>query len=941
MKHIAHVLTFAAALAALAPAQTPQDPQQELATVIAVEEQERDLAKAEQAYRAAIAGGKLSKPALRLAEQRLGRLLKKLGRDQEADALLQNKDANAGFDDFGAAPTPQDVEREKALREKANTLVQQILADANPNEPDQDSALYGVRQSIAEQLLWIGQPAVPVVIAALENIAEVAKKGNFHPNRVAGLAGVLWRIGGPQAAEFLKGWAKHAAPPMRRHCVRTAYQANRPEMLAAVEAFLDDPEPQITFELLRNGDQDEQPLERRLDANVLLAMAERGGPEHKAFVLDWASRRNFDGPAISRRVVALLRGALASTDPEVGAAARRCLRGQVAQACLDGIELLLAETPKLGREVRLHHVGPPGDAGKKQENGHVDVSAEVARRLWPQVFARLRSLDADHPMRSWVTHVANWLMPAMGPEVVPDLLVLVEAGYVEFFNSLWYLVTPENVAEVWAHYERFGDWKARERFLLNVRVDPSASLFPRLREAAEKQRSETPGEDLAAFVWLMARTGNPEAADWITAEWQRRTDTAKWAVQPLLLLGRRTQDEKVRAAMRTLLASERLGANGGDLLLALLSMHDLPTLESKQLMGRLGTNYEHPYTEGKAPMKVADYLFGRNPQPPHGITEDELAGLLGRLAASKRIESAFSWQEFGKLTPRLHGEVVRLQLLSTPQRVPGEPVELGANSPNSVRGMLASTVLQRARTEEGRMSSLREWAATMLREPRADVREAVLAHLSKAELEPHRALVESFVDGDDETLAVCAVRKLGGTSAPLDPAKLAKNRHAGVRKLAVKQWASTGKDGGEAFLLPLLRDLDAGVRMEAAEFFGARVSKEAVPDLIALLRDPEETVRKDAADALTRIRFFHEQQAHWDRVLKGLDASSTSAVEKLLLQAKPGAPREQRLLAITSLGTLGVPEALPFLIDWTTDPDAELAAAAKASITQIHLNPKR
>ena len=157
----------------------------------------------------------------------------------------------------------------------------------------------------------------------------------------------------------------------------------------------------------------------------------------------------------------------------------------------------------------------------------------------------------------------------------------------------------------------------------------------------------------------------------------------------------------------------------------------------------------------------------------------------------------------------------------------------------------------------------------------------------------------------------------------------------------MKQWASTGKTGGEAFLLPLLRDLDAGVRMETAEFFGARVSKEAVPDLIALLRDPEETVRKDAADALTRIRFFHEQQAHWDRVLKGLDASPASAAEKLLLQAKPGAAKAQRLLAITSLGTLGVPEALPFLIEWTADPDAELAAAAKAAITQIHLNPRK
>ena len=76
-------------------------------------------------------------------------------------------------------------------------------------------------------------------------------------------------------------------------------------------------------------------------------------------------------------------------------------------------------------------------------------------------------------------------------------------------------------------------------------------------------------------------------------------------------------------------------------------------------------------------------------------------------------------------------------------------------------------------------------------------------------------------------------------------------------------------------------------------------------------------------------------------MLTGLDASPASAAEKLLLQAKPGAPKAQRLLAIQSLGVLGVPEALPFLIDWSADPDGEVASAAQAAITAIHLNPRR
>ncbi len=66
-----------------------------------------------------------------------------------------------------------------------------------------------------------------------------------------------------------------------------------------------------------------------------------------------------------------------------------------------------------------------------------------------------------------------------------------------------------------------------------------------------------------------------------------------------------------------------------------------------------------------------------------------------------------------------------------------------------------------------------------------------------------------------------------------------------------------------------------------------------------------------------------------------------SAAEKLLLQGKPGAAKSQRLLAIQSLGVLGVPEALPFLIEWSQEKDAEVAAAASKSIREIHLNPRR
>ncbi len=43
-----------------------------------------------------------------------------------------------------------------------------------------------------------------------------------------------------------------------------------------------------------------------------------------------------------------------------------------------------------------------------------------------------------------------------------------------------------------------------------------------------------------------------------------------------------------------------------------------------------------------------------------------------------------------------------------------------------------------------------------------------------------------------------------------------------------------------------------------------------------------------------------------------------------------------RVAAIASLGTLGVPETLPFLIELMEDGDAEVAAAASAAVQRIN-----
>jgi hypothetical protein len=128
---------------------------------------------------------------------------------------------------------------------------------------------------------------------------------------------------------------------------------------------------------------------------------------------------------------------------------------------------------------------------------------------------------------------------------------------------------------------------------------------------------------------------------------------------------------------------------------------------------------------------------------------------------------------------------------------------------------------------------------------------------------------------------------------------------------------------------------------ELFELLEKHVSPELMPSVFFLVRHSDQVVRTTSNEVLRGVIPALKYSLGKEANAKGLDASPTSAVEKLLLQSKPGAPPEQRLLAIRSLGTLGVPEALPFLIEWTQDVDANVAKAAKDAITQIHLNPRR
>lgn len=958
MKAITLALTFTAVVAAQRPASP--DPEVELAVPIAFELQEHDLAKAEKAYREAIASGKLSVEGRQVAHMRLSRMLRTLGRGKEADALMETlmrETPVATLDDVTGEP--QDAEREAALRKQAEDVVAALAKARDLNLPTRDSPLRFFPADPSKQLLWIGQAAVPVVIARLE---AFTKADAFDPDVTSGLAGFLWRVGGPKSRQFFDDAVRNAAPAWRANWVRTAFQASD-DMLATAALFLRDPDEAVFENLLTSPPWptpgvDTKELRYRLpQADIVDAALGVDDDARKAWVLQWATNCVLLEPGPRDRLVAFVSGNLVRSS-RIGVAAQDFVLSQNAQRSIAGLELLLRELPRLaasGREPQSRAVPGvfPGHRGVVAPPP--GFSRDEALRLLPAAerAATETSLEANG-VRNWFTLLLRDIATPLDDAVVPHALAWMRLGLADS-EVLRGRITAANYRDVVALLPQLpvAEVARLVDVLVASPVDPPPDLSGALRAAAdaanEAMRSGAPRPSprpsptppaayeawlapvRAAFLQLVARTGDPGAAPWLLAN-----DAAR----ELLDLGRRSTDERVREAMRALVERARADlprdtATKNLLLLALLAMHDVPSLESLPL--RLtdsadAQRHQHPLrTREDAPLLTPlQYLVYRDADPPHGFTDEDVIGVLRKIAA-RRIPQ--DWEPkfwtVGLISDRVLAEIARLVALG------------GAPSGGGYEWMweVQARLRERAGKNEP-LGPLGDWHAQMLATPAAPM---VLTYVDEANAARLRPQIERLVDSEDGQTALQATNAIERHFhvKTIEWAKrLIGNRERLVRDEGLKIAAELRGEEGEALALQMTED-PSELRGDAAAALGAMVSVKAVPRLVELLRDPESYVREKAAEALTRIRFYHEQQAHWDRVLKGLDASPASAAEKLLLQAKPGAPKAQRLLAIKSLGALGVPEALPFLIDWSAETDAEVASAAQAAITAIHLNPRR
>lgn len=950
-------LTVAFAAVALAPlgrAQAQKTPESELYAVIAVEEQQGDLARAEALYRLALSDGKLSPAARQLARQRLERLLQRLGRDtttlrqenesvvsavldpkarQEAAAKtralidartglrqgdglrVEGEQVAAGDPYEDLATALQDPARLAELRHKAGELL-----DLRADKRLEDVELLGLE--------WLGEPVVPEILARLPN-----RQGAFAQQLVQ----LLWRIGGEQAAEYLRKLANEPATPT--WIVDQAWTLRRPEMMAVAEAFLAHPNFQVVTTLLTSGPTVQEALLGRVSVDALLSMAERGDAERRAFMIPRLASRIMT-PADATRAVALLKQALAATDPTLGALAQQQLGQPFLLQCVAGLELFAAQQAALQGGGSQPVEWPLDAYGTEQLGTNRDeeqLLPGVAARLWPVMLSCAQRHPRGSVRADWA---CEWLtLLAIQGKVgqAGDLLPLASAGH-----AVWRAIaarmqrddiapTLETIRNLPEADRRIPTDVLRKLVALGVPEDAMIhvlALAPAPKDTAEGFRRNH--QSVALWMDLLASTDHPAAWTILlaTREFCEQQELSFQApVLGMVRMAQRHPSEERRAVLRRI--AEDLRASGRSptyVFLPLLMLGDEATLAL--LDGRESAE-PHPLApaEDQTRHTPLGYLFSASAKPPaHAFSTAQLTVLLERLGND---HAGFG---LSQLTPHLADDIrdEHVRLLAA-------QVLRSYSMNNNKMSTWCDVALERARSQNGQ-NGWAEWLESALEVPAQ--RYHLLDAMTKEELLARLPALRRWAAGGNH--AGSALDALLRAGEPVDVAAAIGSEDPTVRRWAFQRVVQGKAEVPPAAMVPFLDKQSSNwTRLEAAKYFGQNLATEAVPGLIALLRDEAPTVREAAEQALTRIRFYHEQQSHWDRVLRGLDASPASAMEKLLLQARPDAPKAQRLLAIASLGSLGKAEALPFLIDWSNETDAEIAAAAKAAITRIHLEPRR
>lgn len=1000
----------AASLLVALPAQ--DQAQKALQRAQLLEQQEGDLAAAQQAYRGLLADASASSVHGEAA-LRLGTLLWRLEQRDAATPLLQQAVAAGGdvATRANAVLQGQDAEgkQQAELLARAEALAKRIvelIPIGLPTEPEKERL-----QQVLGELQQLGPIAAHAAALEIERQRQVRIASDQRSQQaIDELLVLLWSVGGSQANEALMRWSQDADVSWRRRI--TGAIENRPQVAidlrTALETYLRDPDPAgDVARSLANA-------VARLPHEAHVRLVQSTTPALQRAGLVAMANRWFRVPSpVQRATVDELAQTLVrathAQDPMLARAAWELLFQFAYRGPANGQMLLCSQIE------RMPSFEPPRQATydlEGQDDAWLDAIAQAAGRLG----ALQERRDGDG--RTLLAQMLTGHKPAWTSKAVVSALQLLELGYaggigisLEADANLAWLLHTVQLAEAGQTVRliaALGRMDAPERLMQELQQRPvPAAAFAAVREMldprsgaprpawVDRKRTTTrwvrggqrtvsaPSAPMLRWLQLAADSGHPEAAAWLWSLLEGDATLAAPVASCLRTLSW-NGDKNAAVELRKVLVwpgsdqNELQPAERSLVLGELVRIGDVPTIELLPRAYELGletvsTFYETRGNTVSPPLRVEaaglGFLMTTAPESPptapvwHGYDELHLQRAW-RTVLSSPASAEAAWMELAARQDVVPGTAVTGQGVPTPRRA-----SAGRIRPTNQRGIPVSVgplLLEllapwwaAQRKDDSKQAgdvmtllgkSMSHWPAeafapttplhTALQQAlRSDDRtfaEAVL-WIAEAKVRARfpdeaRAILEST---ENRWLLEALVRE--GLELPdATWQQLLQHRDPKLRTAALNLLPPMHAASLREAITGRLRDEQSEVRVAACVAMTRLFGTDAVPALLPLLQDQDASVRKAAREQLEQLRQDTEQRTFWQKAQAGIDTSSQGAATKLLLQAKAGEPKEQRLLALRSLAVLGVAETLPYLIDAANDADAEIAAAARAAITTIH-----
>ncbi|MBL8732989.1 MAG: HEAT repeat domain-containing protein [Planctomycetes bacterium] len=959
-----------------------QDPAALLARATLIEEQEGDLDQAERAYRALLAD-QAAAAVQDAAALRLGALLWRLDRRDEARPLLDRAVA-AGGDLAAKAAAVLQGQGDAERLERARAMVRRINTLANSKHGEEGNYDQQTTEALAVNengLDWLGDAAVQAILEDLDSSTghgNEAWSSDLTIPAEARLLRKLWQLGTPRAKTWLEQQVAQEPVQWLRFLARGSAgcaESLRPTLIRFLK--VKDPTGEVWTAALKGL--------RSFPPEDLVRMAndEDTGVRCAAFDALRCDWYRFDDATTLAAVEASLRATLASHDPRC-ASAWQFVKRLGNTNTPHSRRLFLSLLPNVPEQ--FLSINPQPQPGIED--------ADLALAL-----ACLRSTSSSDVARSQaITNIVTQVLlgkPAWTAAGVHDWIALVNlelppTARPMLDNALYQL------AGYSAQVANDDDLPALLRTLPKVQWQGLDTLtarrlredaLPTWRELLGVAMAEAGGSDLLAsyrqsrspgqlrqsagslpvpdkLLQLLAMIGTDAAAAQlrpVAGQWPILTSrVAVWAI----CMSQCVDSQPARDLLRELLVLDLAEPDGlqpyerTQVLAELVRVGDVPAIPL----------LPQAFARGLAQTTALEF---RSSKSGSFFTTDGL-GLFMQPEANGRCgyppeQLVLAWQQLAAHYPgpSLLGDLVSsTQHNPTPSsgtnaplpgpranRFEGQTVPLGALP------VLTDVLL----THWSRLSDKQRHGL-----PPAFATFGQLPGDPTALSRDQRSMLDRLLAADDSDLALTV---FGLLPSGLQPA-FGEAACVALRRAPDKRWWSRLRQDGVAFdvatwrsllgsyaearptimlaiprelatelrpeLEGLLRDPEPGVRAAAGKALRSSLGYDAVPALLSLLRDETELGRKTAVELLDSLRQEREQQAYWVNAKHGIDTSPAGAAARLLAQAQPDQPKPQRLLAITSLGVLGEPTSLPYLIDLTRDADVEIATAARQAVQALH-----